>query len=79
MMQPTESEQFSQTFSSESSEIQNQLVAVAEVIAAATSFLVVSHTCPDGDAVGSTLAMGLLLEQLGKQVCFYNQPVSMSR
>ncbi len=37
------------------------------------SFLVVSHTYPDGDAVGSTLAMGLLLEKLGKKVTFYNQ------
>lgn len=73
MMQPAEPEQSLKTFTSESSEIQNQLVAVADVIAAATSFLVVSHTSPDGDAVGSTLAMGLLLEQLGKKVCFYNQ------
>ena len=31
-------------------------------------FLVCSHSRPDGDAVGSTLAMGMLLEQLGKQV-----------
>jgi phosphoesterase RecJ-like protein len=31
-------------------------------------FLVCSHSRPDGDAVGSILAMGLLLEQLGKRV-----------
>ena len=36
-------------------------------------FVVVSHASPDGDAVGSTLAMGLLLERLGKDVVFYNQ------
>ncbi len=31
-------------------------------------FLVVSHARPDGDAVGSTLAMGAILHQLGKSV-----------
>lgn len=36
-------------------------------------FLVVSHTSPDGDAIGSILAMGLFLEQMGKDVILYNQ------
>src|SRR5690348_5139123 len=31
-------------------------------------FLLTSHARPDGDAVGSTLACGELLRQLGKQV-----------
>ncbi len=31
-------------------------------------FLVVSHARPDGDAVGSVLAMGSILKQMGKQV-----------
>jgi bifunctional oligoribonuclease and PAP phosphatase NrnA len=31
-------------------------------------FLVCSHCRPDGDAVGSVLAMGMFLKQLGKQV-----------
>lgn len=31
-------------------------------------FLVCSHSRPDGDAVGSVLAMGMLLEQMGKRV-----------
>lgn len=35
-------------------------------------FVVVSHASPDGDAIGSTLAMGLMLEELGKEVIFYN-------
>lgn len=48
------------------------LDAVAEVINAASSFLVVSHVHPDGDAVGSTLSMGLVLDRLGKDVVFYN-------
>jgi bifunctional oligoribonuclease and PAP phosphatase NrnA len=30
-------------------------------------FLICSHSRPDGDAVGSMLAMGMLLEQFGKQ------------
>jgi len=30
-------------------------------------FLVTSHSRPDGDAVGSILAMGMLLEQMGKR------------
>ncbi len=30
-------------------------------------FLVCSHSRPDGDAVGSVLAMGMLLEQMGKR------------
>jgi len=40
---------------------------VAE-IQAHERFLVVSHARPDGDAVGSVLAMGSVLKQLGKQV-----------
>ena len=35
-------------------------------------FLVVSHERPDGDAIGSTLAMGLMLEGMGKDVTCFN-------
>jgi len=35
-------------------------------------FLVCSHSRPDGDAVGSMLAMGMLLEQMGKHVDLYS-------
>ena len=34
--------------------------------------LVCSHVGPDGDAMASTLAMGLGLEQLKKKVTYYN-------
>jgi phosphoesterase RecJ-like protein len=44
-----------------------------DLVAHNERFLVVSHASPDGDAVGSTLSMGLLLEELGKQVVFFNQ------
>ncbi len=35
-------------------------------------FAVISHFRPDGDAIGSTLAMGLLLQSLGKKVQMWN-------
>jgi len=35
--------------------------------------LLASHIHPDGDAIGSTLAMGLSLKALGKEVTFYNE------
>jgi len=36
-------------------------------------FLVVTHTGPDGDAIGSLLAMGLALDTLNKQITLYNE------
>ncbi len=39
---------------------------IVEVIGRGERFLVTSHCRPDGDAVGSMLAVGMLLEQLGK-------------
>ncbi|MCM2358121.1 MAG: DHH family phosphoesterase [Geobacteraceae bacterium] len=43
---------------------------VAE-IAAHDSFLVTTHESPDGDAVGSSLALGSYLRRLGKEVTIY--------
>src|SRR5215472_6873673 len=45
----------------------NPVEAVLEVIREGERFLVCSHSRPDGDAVGSMLATGMLLEQLGKR------------
>jgi phosphoesterase RecJ-like protein len=42
--------------------------AILEVLRNGERFLVCSHARPDGDAVGSMLAMGMLLEQMGKRV-----------
>ena len=42
--------------------------AVLNAIERGQRFLVSAHARPDGDAVGSILACGMLLEQLGKQV-----------
>jgi phosphoesterase RecJ-like protein len=40
--------------------------AILEVLRRGERFLVCSHSRPDGDAVGSMLAMGMLLNQMGK-------------
>jgi bifunctional oligoribonuclease and PAP phosphatase NrnA len=45
---------------------------IGKRVTAANSIIVVSHDRPDGDALGSTLAMGRLLELQGKQVIRIN-------
>jgi phosphoesterase RecJ-like protein len=40
--------------------------AILEVLRKGKRFLVCSHARPDGDAVGSMLAMGMFIEQMGK-------------
>jgi len=42
--------------------------AFGELISRAERILVISHIRPDGDAVGSLLGLGLMLEELGKEV-----------
>lgn len=42
-------------------------------IDAASRILVISHDRPDGDAIGSSLALGLMLKKLGKDVEVMNQ------
>ena len=41
--------------------------AILEALRRGERFLVCSHARPDGDAVGSMLAMGMLLQQMGKR------------
>jgi phosphoesterase RecJ-like protein len=48
-----------------------ELDAVADAIRKHDRFLVTTHENPDGDALGSVLAMKLALEQLGKDVVIY--------
>jgi phosphoesterase RecJ-like protein len=48
-------------------------VEVARALRGHTSFLLTSHARPDGDAIGSQLALGLALEALGKQVRFVDR------
>lgn len=44
------------------------MAAILDLLRQGERFLVCSHTRPDGDAVGSMLAMGMLLEQMDKHV-----------
>ncbi len=46
---------------------QIRIEEILDVLRRGERFLVCSHARPDGDAVGSMLAMGMLLEQLGKR------------
>jgi phosphoesterase RecJ-like protein len=43
------------------------IAAILRVLREGERFLVCSHSRPDGDAVGSMLAFGMLLEQMGKR------------
>jgi len=43
-----------------------ELPAVLDELRLHESFLITSHVNPDGDAIGSTLALGYLLKDLGK-------------
>ena len=49
--------------------------AITFTIKKYNSFLVASHVRPDGDAIGSQLALGLWLKGLGKQVELWNQDI----
>ena len=44
-----------------------RIAAILKVMREGERFLVCSHSGPDGDAVGSMLAMGMLLEKMGKR------------
>ncbi|ABA88803.1 phosphoesterase, putative [Syntrophotalea carbinolica DSM 2380] len=46
--------------------------AIVQLIGESQSFLVASHAHPDGDAVGSTLALVSFLRQLGKNAVAFN-------
>jgi phosphoesterase RecJ-like protein len=44
---------------------------VTEALRQANSILVASHVYPDGDAIGSQLALGDILSSLGKEIFYY--------
>ncbi|WP_202077170.1 DHH family phosphoesterase [Caldalkalibacillus salinus] len=56
-----------------------QLEQAAHYIRSHDDFLVLAHLHPDGDAIGSTVAMGLLLHHLGKSVTIANEGETPSR
>src|ERR1700710_2505924 len=45
-----------------------QIAALLAAFRAHPRFLLTSHSRPDGDAIGSTLALAEVLDQLGRQV-----------
>ncbi|MGE5273916.1 MAG: DHH family phosphoesterase [Verrucomicrobiota bacterium] len=51
--------------------VANELTAVGNAIRANDRFLLVTHENPDGDALGSILAMKLALEALGKDAVMF--------
>jgi len=46
----------------------DQIQAFGDLVSRADRILIISHIRPDGDAVGSTLGLGLILEEMGKDV-----------
>jgi phosphoesterase RecJ-like protein len=46
---------------------------IQEIIGENGRFLVISHTSPDGDAIGSMFALGWILRALGKEVLYCNE------
>jgi phosphoesterase RecJ-like protein len=46
---------------------------IAQTLRGANSVLVLSHMRPDGDAIGSQLAMAIALRELGKKITVWNE------
>lgn len=46
---------------------------LADLIRKYDSFVIIAHIHPDGDAIGSTLALGEALKQMGKRVIMMNE------
>lgn len=46
---------------------------ILDEIKRSTSILIASHAQPDGDAIGSMLALGVALKSLGKKTTLYNE------
>jgi len=61
--------------------MESPIKAISRILRDGESFLVAAHSSPDGDALGSTGAMGHILAALGKRVVLYNEsrlPVPLS-
>jgi len=50
----------------------SQAAKIAELIRKSDNFLVAAHANPDGDALGSTIALGHILAAFGKNFTLYN-------
>lgn len=55
-----------------SSSIPEELSRILQVLEEAQTVCIVGHVLPDGDCIGSQLALGLALQKLGKKVCCWN-------
>ncbi len=55
------------------------LAEIADLIRTKQRFVVISHIRPDGDALGCTIAMGLCLRALGKEVQMWNDDGCVER
>lgn len=53
--------------------INENVQAFADVIENNKEFAIIAHVSPDGDAISSTVAMGLMLKKLGKSVHLLNE------
>lgn len=52
--------------------MQDRIKKIVQIITEGEHFLVASHLNPDGDAIGSSLALALALEEMDKEVVVYN-------
>ncbi|MEA2084553.1 MAG: bifunctional oligoribonuclease/PAP phosphatase NrnA [Thermodesulfobacteriota bacterium] len=59
--------------------VNHGLNEIARVIAGAENFVIAGHIFPDIDALGSQLALGNILESLGKNVLLYSEAVVPKR
>jgi phosphoesterase RecJ-like protein len=50
----------------------NRIRQITNKFAEANVIVLLSHTSPDGDTIGSMLALGYALESVGKKVYYYN-------
>lgn len=50
-----------------------ELAPIVEAIKAAETILLATHVFPDGDALGSQLGLGHVLEEMGKKVILYGE------
>lgn len=53
--------------------MKNYLKKISDLLLPAKSILITSHRDPDGDSIGSQLALAELLESRGKSFCIINQ------
>ena len=49
-----------------------ELKKIADILKKEDNFLIISHSDPDGDAIGSMFALGYILKELGKNFFIFN-------